>query len=279
MPHPDRPAHRLQVSSYDRVASLLIALLIVVGFFVLLLFLIWLTQRAMAAAPAVPVELIEAGGAEGSLGTEKGFEEPDVEEVEDLVEPEFEETVDVITDAISQDLASLEAIESRIAGAGAGGDRDRGPGGGGNADVIPPWERWEILYSTSGQRAYADQLDFFGVELAAVGGGKTEIDYATNLSSPKPTLRSGSADDDRLYMVWRSGQLKQTDQALLTAAGVDVTGRMIVQFYPTEVEQTLARLELEHAGGLRVTEIRKTIFGVRRGGAKYEYYVDDQQFR
>ena len=274
------PGATLRVSAYDRVASMLISLLMVVGFFVLLLLLIWLTRTVLARSHVVPIEFLEPGGAEGRLGIESGFEEPDVSEVEDLMEPEFEDTIDAITETVSTRLAHLETLEYGAQGAGAGGNLDRGPGGEGNADVIPRWERWEIRYASDSRDAYADQLDYFGIELAATGGGKPLIEYASKLSDSTPVRRTGlSAAEERLYMLWRSGPLQQADRELLAAAGVDVRGRLLVQFYPDQAEQTLARLEKAYAGDRHVTDIRKTVFGVRSGGAKYEFYIIDQQFR
>ena len=283
-PHKNRSDHParsdLRVSAYDRVASMLIALLIVVGFFVLLLFLIWVTNNVLIGPHVVPVELLEPGGAEGRLGTEKGFEEPDVQQVEDILEPEFEDTVDAISETVSTRLAHLETLQYGAQGAGAGGNLDRGPGGEGNADVIPRWERWETRYESSSLEAYTQQLDFFGIELAATGGGKPLIEYASNLSQSQPSRRTGQpGKEDRLYMLWRSGPLQRADRELLTAAGIDVRGRILVQFYPRPVEQMLAQLERAHTPNREVTEIRKTVFGVRPSGQKYEFYVIDQEFR
>ena len=49
----------LKVSAYDRTVSMLVALLILVGFAVLLLFLILLTRRVLASQLTVPVEFVE----------------------------------------------------------------------------------------------------------------------------------------------------------------------------------------------------------------------------
>jgi hypothetical protein len=271
----------LQVSAYDRVSGLLIALLVIVGFFVFVLLLIWLTQRVLAVAHVVPVELLEAGGAEGTVGTEQGFEEPATEEVQELIEPELEDALESITDAVSTKAAHLENLRYAPDDAGSSGNLDRGRGGRGDADVIPRWERWEIRYNATSRQAYAEQLDFFRVELAATGGGKPLIEYATNLSAAKPNRKTGpSASEDRLYMLWQSGPLQRADRELLTAAGIDVRRRILVQFFPADVEQNLAQLEASYAQTRDATKIRKTVFGVREGrDKKYEFYVMEQQLR
>ena len=52
----------LKVSAYDNVAGLLIAMLVMVGGAVLLLFIIWLTTVLTWGTPSVPVEFIEYEG-------------------------------------------------------------------------------------------------------------------------------------------------------------------------------------------------------------------------
>jgi len=64
-------------------------------------------------------------------------------------------------------------------------------------------------------------------------------------------------------MSWRQGRLQEADRQLLERAGVATEGRIIVQFFPPELENTLAMLEQRFAGR-DAAQIRKTIFGLRR---------------
>ena len=75
----------LRASTYDQVASLLIAALILVGFFVLVLFLIWLTSRLLVNNAPPLVLLEEFSGGEGAFGAARDLEPPGLEEVEDLI--------------------------------------------------------------------------------------------------------------------------------------------------------------------------------------------------
>src|SRR6056297_2964336 len=75
----------LRVSAYDRVASLIVALLFLLGFAVVLLFLLWLTIRAFVQTPPMEIEYIdELAGGEASLGEGRDFEEPGLDEIQDL---------------------------------------------------------------------------------------------------------------------------------------------------------------------------------------------------
>ena len=70
---PIRPFHAnlqgfdMEVSRYERVASLLISLLILFGAAVLIAFLLWLTTQVFASSKSVPV-LLEEIGEGGGLG-------------------------------------------------------------------------------------------------------------------------------------------------------------------------------------------------------------------
>jgi hypothetical protein len=287
-PEPQRtPTTALRVSSYDRASSLLITLVVFVGFFVVIMFLIWLTTRWSFTQAAGSVTLLDEGSGRGehAAGYERDWEEPGLEEVEELVEPQMEALLEAVTDAATAQAAALDALETEAVetgrGRGLGDSRQAGPAGeGGNA--LPRWQRWRVRFSTRGVDAYARQLDFFGIELAAAGGGRPMVDYAKELSKPTPTRRSGKgADEKRLYMTWREGALMQFDRQLLGRAGIDTRGRVLLQFYPPAVEDRLAQLErqeLQGAGRRSVGEIVQTVFGVRRVGSGYEFYVVEQKY-
>jgi hypothetical protein len=206
-----------------------------------------------------------------------------MEEMPELAEPQLEAALEAVTDAVSTMRASLDVIDmgatatSRGEG-GLGDDRPAGPLSEGE-NIIPRWERWEVRWASRDRRSYARQLDYFGIELGAAGGAPN-VDYAFNLSKSRPDRRSGPSEQEkRLYMTWRSGTLGAFDEALLASAGIKTEGRLIMQFYPQEVEDRLAQIEMDNAGGRSVKEFLRTVFGVRRTGGEYEFHVIDQRFR
>jgi hypothetical protein len=278
----------LRTDNYDSVASLLISLLILVGICVFSLFLIWLTGRLIFMQRTVPVELVEyAGRGDHAAGLARDMEPPGPEELEEeMYEPQMEATLEAVTDVVTTQTAALDAIataaEVTTAGGGGLGDsRGPGPEGEGRSDIIPPWERWEIRYTTSGLTPYARQLDFFKIELAAAGGTPL-VDYAFNLAKAKPDHRTGQPEDEkRMYMTWQNsgGPLAAFDRQLLAKAGVNTQRRLVLQFYPKETELKLLRLEAENARGRDAREFLKTIFVVRPAGSGYEFFVIDQFFR
>jgi hypothetical protein len=284
--HKPQERESLDVSAQDRASSMIVALLVMLGMVVLLMFLVWLSSRLKYNPPVVPITLEELGGGgsgDGSPAGEQQLEEVSPEEVQDLQETPVDQTIQAVTDAVSTQMVNLEALEGGASGFGSGqgtgtGDgRGPGPGGPGTATQLPDWE---VRFNASTLDLYAQQLDHFGIELAAVGGGKKTVDYASKLATPKPTVRSAAGDKEkRRYLVWRKGPLAAADKSLLSKAGIDTSGRIVLQFLPPDVERRMALLEAQHAKGKKLNEIRRTVFGVRGGPGSYEFYVVEQDYR
>lgn len=278
----------MRVNRYDRVAGILVALLILIGGSVATMFFVWLTTVLVFAPTPVPVKLVEniAGRGDHAAGFARDLEAPGEEEMPQLQEPQVQTALEAVTDAVSSVAASMDtfdttAVTTSKGSGGLGDSRPPGPLGEGD-NIIPRWDRWEVRFISNSRNGYAQQLDFFKIELGAVGG-KPMIDYAVNLSKPRPDTRQGpSKAEKRLYMTWRSGTLKQFDQELLTSAGISTAGRLMMQFYPEETEDRLAWIEMENAKKLNhpnVKEFLRTIFGVRPEGRGYEFHVIEQRFR
>lgn len=287
----------LRVSAYDKFASMLIASLIVIGFFVLVLLGIWLTGRLFLTQAPIAVDWLPGEDrSDRTPGFGPDMEEPGMEEMEELKEPQIEDTLNDVKRLVTSQSSVLAAIERNATVSPPGGGEDdrggKGPMVGKRVidGVIPRYERWEIRFSTSGIETYAQQLDFFKIELGAAGGGSAKVDYAFNLVKPKPDRRSGdSEDEDRLYMSWRkdSGPMAAFDRQLMTRAGISTHRRLILQFYPKKTEQLLQDVEFQAAAEAQGTTpqeldpriLLKTVFGVLSVRDGYLFYVIDQYFR
>ncbi len=177
-----------------------------------------------------------------------------------------------------------DAAAESAGGSSPGDERQPDSRKDGIPGVRPAWERWEIRFSTTGVPIYAQQLDFFKIELGAVGGGSPNVDYARNLTKSKPDRRLGKPEDEkRLYMTsQRDSPTAEFDRRLIAQAGITKQRRLILQFYPKKIEELLSRLETQAAqtaGHTDPREFLKTIFGVRPARGGYEFYVTDQYFR
>lgn len=284
------PEKRLKLSTYEQVASLLVSLLILVGTAVLALVLILMTSRKTVPTPTVPIVFAEEGYGRGDheAGTARdATNSPQIEELDEFFPPQMSEPIEAVTTVVASDVVSLDNLDAQLAsistggtGTGRGDSRPPGPLGEGSSDVVPRWERWQVRFASADLEAYARQLDFFQIELAAIGGGRDTVDYAAKLSQPQPLRRSGpSASEKRLYMTWRSGELVEADKSLLAKAGIDTVGRVVLQLYPPETEALLAGLEQKQAGNRNLKDIKRTVFGIRGGAGKYEFFVIAQDYR
>lgn len=288
-------------SAYDRVTSMLLA--VVMG---ALMVFGWLTiiaattsaYQSRATRPVMVIEVSGGGGGspEGALNSVEAVDVPggeqadrasnNEEEASSFEEPNVEARPAAMLDTVAEagqnlaevDVSSVMPTGGRIATGkrrskvGSGGPGyGFGPGDGG----VRREDRWSIIYKT-GQTPdeYARQLDAIGVELAIIEGN--QLVYASNFSLARPTRRYGlPAEDKRLYFVWRGQGRKESDLALLAKAGLAVGEGVIFQFYPARVEATLEQLEVKFKGR-QPAEIRNTRFGVVQVGNTYGFEVLSQ---
>lgn len=279
---------KLRTSKFDVVSAFLMALFWFIGVFVLMLFIIWLTSKiSFGPRPFPPIIENPAGRGENAEGFERDFEPPGAEEIVDLAEPTIQDTLTAVTDAVSSVAAALDSVTSNSSattqGTGKGDSRPPGPEGEGE-DIVPRHERWELKFSAKNVNAYAEQLDYYKIELGVIGGGVQGVDYAAGLSG-SPKLRRGESEaEKRLYFMWvdRSSPLFQFDRQLLQKAGVNASSRELLKFIEPELENMLANIELEYStknGHPSVTEIQKTIFESQGSGGGYAFVVVDQRYR
>jgi hypothetical protein len=288
-------------SSYDRVSSFLMAVVISAALAVGWQYLIYITNQAYASRVTAPLTIVEVyGGGGGSPeGTPGATEDINVagadaadqasnnpEEATEFEERAVQDSPAVMLDAVEagESMAEVDvgavmpsggpvASGRRASKLGTGGvGLGFGPGDGG----VRREDRWSIVYNP-GQTLdeYARQLDALSVELATISGG--QMVYAKNFASPTPTQRRNSGQgDNRLYFMWAGGTRKGSDVALLKKAGIDVGEAPIFQFYPARVEDVLKQLEVQFKGR-QPGEIRKTRFSVVPRGNGYGFVVQSQE--
>jgi hypothetical protein len=274
----------MKTSSVDQVASFLLSMSIMIGLAVGLLgALFFLRNMRPTVMPIVIEEERVAGRGDHAAGFERDLEPPAAEEVEQLNEPTIDQVLQNITEAVSSVSATLDTMASTSTG--KGDSRPPGPEGEGD-DIIPRYERWELRFSARDLKSYAEQLDFFDIEIAAIGAGVTHVDYVRKLATT-PEKRIGKAEEEkRLYFLnRREGPLLKYERDLLGKAGTPVAGRQVLKLLPKTLEDQLAVLEKQHAikeRGPQVStkEFAKTIFECQPGDAKdYRWVVVEQRFR
>lgn len=279
------PSYQLRVSSYDRVASTIISLICLLGFAVGCLLIIVYAMQVFTRIEAVPITLEEVASTQNpNMGLERDIEPMGAEDAPELSEPQLQETLDTISEAVSASEALLDDVAfdgdpQSSRGKGKGDSREAGTGGEGINEKIPRAQRWEIRFQPGSLKQYAKQLDYFGIELGVLGGDSV-VYYAFNLAKSKPDSKSQPpALEQRLYMSWRGGELAKADRQLATRAGIAKRGNLIVQFFPKKTEDLMATLEktFADAKGREINDIRKTIFSIQEQSGGFTMEVQDQK--
>jgi hypothetical protein len=204
------------------------------------------------------------------------------------MEPTLQDTIEAVTDAVSTVAAALVTSDTQAVattqGTGAGDSRPPGPMGEG-ADIIPRFERWQLNFTARDLRTYSTQLDFYKIELGAIGGSIQGVDVAKNLAGGRPNKYRivDTTAEKRLYFMWSTpSPLMQFDQQLLQQASIPLPNRKMLKFIPKDLENQLAQIELEYStskGYPSVTQIAKTIFESKSDGGGYKFEVTSQRYR
>lgn len=282
---PRKKAHyRLQVSSYDRVASLLVALLYMIGIVVGAMVIIFLfRQFNPEKAPPDLITINPAPRGEKPKGIADDIEPPGLEDAPVLNEPELQETLKELSSALTSKTAMLSDEVFHTAGQAAQGSglgsvdgTGNTTGGGGNA---PPKE---LRFNPASDADYAAMLDFFGAELAVLDPRSNRIYYAKNLSAAQPQTRSEPySPPDRFLFMARGAPLQPIEIRLARKARIMKAGATVITLWPQEVANNLYRLEQErmHANGRKtLEEIDKTFYRVEKQGRGYVFSVEDQTY-
>jgi hypothetical protein len=285
---PNLHTYELTVSPYERVASMLLALLALIGTAVLTMFILWLTSQIFASRKTPPVLLEDIGTGDTGQSGGTQLDAPMAEELgleTDLEEPSLEQTLATIADAVASQVAMLDdpaLTDEMLSGKGGSTGDGRGMGFGSGPGGTGKARRWEVRFPPGNTiETYKRQLDHFGIVLGVMepgDGDVAKVVYASKFTQETPNRHEGpSTEEQRYYLTWRSGGLEQADLELLSGVNIDGKGKLILKFIPAELEQALLNLERGRAGD-RAESVRTTRFGIRPKGGGYEFYVIDQTY-
>jgi hypothetical protein len=294
---PQRSKHQLRVSSYDKVSSWLVSLLIIMFVTVGALFIIFITRKFILRDFAVPVMPIASGGG-GTTGMGGTAGDPDAPPDEETAfdEPQIQDTLEAVASAVTAQTALLADEQLDVAARttkhgdsrnpGLGGGRGGGIGGGIGSGFGPgrggDEPRREIRFEPASLQEYAQWLDFFKIELAVLNGEENKVYYASRLSQAKPVVRVGDpGQEGRLCMIPTDSQFAALNRQLAVKAGIGSKGQIVIQFYPNESAADLIGKEqkLATSRGRTPNTIHGTVFRVTRIGDRFEFSVIDQSYK
>jgi hypothetical protein len=293
-----RSKHHLRVSSYDKVSSWIVSLLIIMCVTVGALFIIFITRKFIIADFAVPVMPVPAGGG-GTTGFDgtpgDGDPETPEEEATAFDEP-IQDTLDAVatvvtnrTTMLDQQFDVIRETHGDNRNPGLGGGRGGGIGGGIGSGYGPgrggsePGR--EVRFEPESLLEYAQWLDYFKIELAVLDQVGNKVYYASKLSQPKPIVRVGDPEAEarlgRIRMIPMDSQFAALNRQLAAKAGIGGRGDIVIQFYPPESGAILVTLEqkLATSRGRQPETIRSSVFRVTRTGDRFEFSVIDQSYK
>ncbi|MEO2048142.1 MAG: hypothetical protein ABGX16_16435 [Pirellulales bacterium] len=279
------PSHsyQLTVNAYDRTATLLVALLVIVSIAVLGLVIVFFASTIVVTIEPIPVVPVEAISSSANQGLALDPEPPGVEEAPDLAEPQLQDTLDAMMSLTSlrQTLLSDEEIDADkqlMKGQGLGDSRLAGPDGEGVVERVPRWQRWRFRFEPRSVADYASWLDFYKIEIGVLGRDN-QVHYAGQWSGGNPTTREGNPNQEtRGYAAPADGPMPGLTMQLARQAKIASQGSILLLFYPFEVESILWVMEKKYAGDRDVNTIRQTIFTVKRSDDRYEFEVVSQKY-
>ena len=296
---PDRQARRItgrvpvmRETRYDLTSSLVIAAGFVLVGIVVLLVAIWLSNLLPERTVAVVTMVVGTGMSEnGDIDESLLVESPedptdDPSLSNDQEETQLEQVLEKTVSASSE--AAQFQLVNKFSGSESGGTLGSSDGTSGNPfgagasgrGGVKREQRWTVAFNDGGSLSqYAQQLDFFGIELGVVFSDGRVV-YVSKLSSGF-AVREARIDsgDQRLFMNWQEGNRVKADLKLLADAGVAdaATGR-VLHFYSAEAETLLAKVEMDYADR-PADQIRRTRFRATGEPGAFHFVVESQKYR
>ncbi|MBX3434041.1 MAG: hypothetical protein KF847_12030 [Pirellulales bacterium] len=270
------------MNAFDRTATLLVALLLMVGTGVAGLSVVFFSNKFGETIQAIEFVPVEASSPNANQGIAEEPEPPGVQDAPELSEPQLQDTLDAL-DAMSLDAAILsdEAIDAaKEAGKGEGlGDaRQAGTGGDGVVERVPRWERWKIRFEPTSPTAFAAWLDQYKIRIGVIGRDN-KLHVAWNFTGAVETETAESVD----YNAWgrtvpADGPMPRLTKELAAKAGVARFGNFALLFFPFEAEALLWTIEKAANESGDPNRIRETVFTVVESRNGYTFEVVDQKY-
>jgi len=261
-----------KVSDYDRFSAGLVASIVILGFLVLSLAMVWLfgNQQARGFTPTLrpfPIENPDESGLEIELD----------EVVGGSSSTELVSLLESVENSVSQKRADLGSPGKGDSLPGTPDDRDPAP-----VPTAATTSKWKVSFEVEDIEQYKSQLDFFGIEIGVIASKKDEIWRIAKLASgTKVTPSDRTSEKLSYYFTHSKPTLKRWDKQIGKEAGIAAEDRIFVQFYPAELISKIASLEAEKLKelGRELKEIEKTNIRFSKSGDQFSVSITDFEFR
>lgn len=261
-----------RVSAYDHFNAGLIAAIVVCGFVVVSLLVVWLFG-AQQESREVPLDFDDPVVIEDPAGLE--------EDLDEVVGGSNSAELVSLLESVEESVSNQKADKGspRIGGSLPGRPDVRLP------DPIPSdshSSRWKISFEVDGLKQYKRQLDFFGIEIGVIDSQKDDIWRIGKLSLGSVVTRS-SRDKEQLstWFTHSKPALRRWDQQIAKVSGVATLDRLFVQFYPADLVARIVTLEAEalQKQGRELSEVDTTNIRISQSGDEFSVSISDFAFR
>jgi hypothetical protein len=283
---------RLSVDSFDRTATLILALLVTIGTVVAILAVIFFANKfgRRTTAPPIAVVAMEATSPTGNGGLGTDPDPPGVPDAPELSEPALQDTLlavtspdvlssPVVSDAVLSEQTIRGTADQAGRGNGVGDARQPGPGNDGVIERVPRWERWKIRFEPQSAADFAAWLDQYDIRVGVLGRDN-KVHLAWGFSKGTPQLETA---EPKKYSGWgqtlpSDGPMPELTRQLARDAGIFQQGPIVLLFYPFEVESLLWNLEKERNKLGDANKIRETVFTVTHESDEFKFAVISQKY-
>jgi hypothetical protein len=170
-----------------------------------------------------------------------------------------------------------EVREKLDSGPGGRGDRSGTPNGSPNGKKVSERRerllRWSMIFNTRDGGDYASQLDALGAILAVPVANGKEYEIIRDLKT-RP-VQGKVEDPAALQRIYWIDDKPDSVAGLARALGIKTNPKVIVAFFPVELENKLAQMERDFAGR-KEDDIAETRFDIVRSPNGYEPKVTSQ---
>jgi len=289
MPGILRPIDNIQskTSRYDRLSAGLTAMVLLCGFVVSCMFLIWLTSVFRFDQPSVTQFIDDNPGEDGNDKPE-GFEDddhqPGVEDFPEIETPQLAEALEAVTNAVSTVQANSEHVsgDAAVQGKGNGyGSREGGTSGSGSG--LPDYKRWKIQFEVDDIQLYKKLLDHFEIHIGVVPAEPPNVWRIANVSKQPQIINSNRKKEGKtLRFQHRRPLLRKWDSKIAKDAGVDVErNAILVQFYSPQLRTQIRRIEAEFLAGVdrKISDVRKTNIHVEPSAVGFQFVIKNCEYQ
>ena len=281
-----RPVDNIEIetTAYDRLSSWLTTLILLVGFLVATLFLIWSTSVFEFNNNVTdPITLIEPR--DDREDTEDDELDPGVEKFAEVDAPQLSETLEAVSNAVSTIRVTEQSNIGEEAEIGKGDDNripSIDPDTPSIEDGIPAYKRWKIAYEVDNLQTYKKQLDFFNIQIGVAEPVGDRVFRISNVSK-KPTAvqRTRAEESKSLRFSHTKARIKRWDEQICRSAGVQTAGNLMVQFYDANTKNIIAKVEDDYlkSVGRELKDVRRTNIKLVPSGSSFEFVVESCQYR